>query len=194
MAEHQSSGSKWLWGCTIGCGALLIIAVVAGFLLYRFAMTALDEGTRQLADEFSERYDEWKEADRVPEEQEPIYDELVEIMHHPDASPFAILLVVGTVASALEDGEVGEDEQQMAEAVLSLLRENPGVGVFEIGTIFEEHPELYEAFQELQQGVTEEPIDPDEDEIPMPLPSPDEVDDPENDGDEDDAEEAASAA
>jgi len=154
--QQQSSGaSKWLWGCGIGCGVLLVLAIVVAGVGYFAVQRGLETMGEMATQQIDERYEAMKEQADIPEDYEATYDELVEITMSEEASPWVRVLALPVVLGTLEDGEVSEEEFEMLQHVLSVLREHPDAGLMELGQIFEEHPDLYENFEQMQEQLEE---------------------------------------
>ena len=141
--------NPWLLGCGVGCGALVLVAVVAVAILYflvwpRF-MSEVGDIARQ---EVQRQYDRFKDDGRVPGEHEALYDELVEIGASEEASGSAAVAVLTVMMATLEDGEVSEDELAMLTSIRDILVEDPSIGFLEMLQIMAEHPELENQFQE----------------------------------------------
>ena len=153
--EHQQSGgqNKWLWGCGIGCGALLVLAIVLAGVMYFVVRTGLDTMGDMASQQLEEHYDTMREQAGIPEEYQATYDELVSIATGEDASPWVRLLALPVVFGTLEDGEVTEEEFEMVQHVVEVFRENPDAGLTDLQRIFEEHPELYESFEQIQHEL-----------------------------------------
>ncbi len=153
--EHQQSGgrSKWLWGCGIGCGALLVLVIVLAGVMYFVVRTGLDTMGDMASQQLEEHYDTMREQADIPEEYQATYDELVSIATGDEASPWVRVLALPVVLGTLEDGEVSEEEFEMVQHVVEVFRENPDAGLMDLQRIFEEHPELYDSFQRIQEEL-----------------------------------------
>ena len=154
--HQQSSGAnKWLWGCGIGCGVLLLLVIVLGGVMYFVIQTGLQTMGEMASQQIEEQYEAMRQQADIPEEYEATYDELVRIATGEDASPWVRVLALPVILGTLEGGEVTEEEFEMVQHVAEVFRENPDAGLMDLQRIFEEHPELYESFQQIQEQLEE---------------------------------------
>lgn len=156
QGQQKSSGAnKWLWGCGIGCGVLLVLVIVLGGVMYFVIQTGLQTMGEMASQQIEEQYEAMKEEANIPEDYEATYDEVVAIATGEEASPWVRVLALPVVLGTLEDGEVSEEEFEMIQHVAAVFRENPDAGLMDLRGIFEEHPQLQESFQEIQQQLEE---------------------------------------
>ncbi|MFP4172381.1 MAG: hypothetical protein ACLFV4_05655 [Candidatus Hydrogenedentota bacterium] len=151
--QKSSGANKWLWGCGIGCGVLLVLVIVVGAVMYFVVQTGLQTMGEIASQQIDEQYEPMKEQADIPEDYEATYDEVAAIATGENASPWARVLALPVVLGTLEDGEVTEDEFEMVQHVAEVLRENPDAGLMDLRGIFEEHPQLQESFQQIQQQL-----------------------------------------
>lgn len=156
MRQQEKSGMPgWLMGCGIGCG-VLIIAIIVGVVLVGglgyFAMKkVMEEGKGEVVAELNTQYDTYIENGAIPAEHRPLYDELRDLAVS-DASSFpAVLMCFVAIQASFEDGEVTEQEVQIATEVRDFVKKDPQVGWIGMGTFFAEHPEFEQAFNEAQR-------------------------------------------
>jgi len=153
--QQSGGGSKWLWGCGIGCGVLLVLLIAVAVVMYFVVRTGLDTMGDMASQQLEENYETMREQADIPEEYQAVYDELVSIATGDEASPWVRVLALPVVLGTLEDGEVSEEEFEMVQHVVNVFRENPDAGLMDLQRIFEEHPELYESFEQIQQELDE---------------------------------------
>jgi len=164
MRPGQKSGVPgWLMGCGIGCGILVVAAIIGivlmGGLAYFATRKVMEEGKGEITSELNKKYDEYVQKGLIPEENQPLFDELRDLANNEKASFPAILMCFVAIQSTFEDGEVSESELKAATDVRDYVNENPEVGFIGMGTFIGEHPELQKAFNEAQYefGVPSEP-------------------------------------
>ena len=156
QGQQQSSGAnKWLWGCGIGCGVLLLLVIALTGIGYFVIQTGLQTMGEMASQQIEEQYEPMREQADLPEEYQATYDELVSIATGEEASPWVRVLALPVILGTLEAGEVTEEEFEMVQHVANVFRENPDAGLMDLQRIFEEHPELYESFQQIQEQLEE---------------------------------------
>ena len=148
VMQKKSGPSPWLIGCGLGCGAILLIGIIAVVGIGVLMRVGLEGAKTELAEDLNREYAKMKEEERVPLEHQPLFDEIVAIGAGEESSFMAAVAAMSVVSATLEDGEVSEGEAETAQAILDLLRENPDFGFMDIQRILEEHPELKKLFEE----------------------------------------------
>jgi len=142
-SKKSSTASKWLIGCGIGCGVVILLAVILGLGGYFFVKNIADgfEETEAIADTLKERYGEIK--DFTPDPEGAIKPERLE----------AFLSVRKSMEQVKEELEssinILSDEERESQ-----LKEEPSPGVLtKIKTGFGIIPLIAEFYTRRNQGL-----------------------------------------
>jgi predicted negative regulator of RcsB-dependent stress response len=157
MAEQESGKKTWIKACGIGCLVLVVLGIAGAIGVYLLAQKAMEAGAEAVAMQLEESYGTAKENGKVPEEHVALFDEIVEIATRDGASLWVAMTGTSAVLTALEDGEVDEEEVEMATAIRDFIKANPNAGLKEFTAFAEEHPELQERLQSIQSQLQPKP-------------------------------------
>ena len=151
MAEETpKKKTNWLLGCGIGCGVLIVLAVVVGVAIVLLARKGMETASREMAENLASEYAQLKNTGKVPEQHAALFDEIVQIAQSSGASLYARTLCLAVVLGALDDGAVNESELKVAQDLLALLRGNPDLGMFQMSTFMQNHPQFQQTFGQYQ--------------------------------------------
>lgn len=170
--ENGNALVKWLLGCAVVAIICVVILVVGGYFASQRLMKA---GAEEMSSQVKTEYETLKSANKVPSEHAPVFDELVAVSQDPNASFWAMTLVMAAAIEPLQDGTITDEEAKVATTIRDFLKGNPDVTLVEFSKFFAEHPELQELMQRAQRmgsnpasSVTE----------PTAVPEPEEVAEP----------------
>ena len=157
MAEQESGKKTWIKACGIGCVVLLVLGIAGVFGVVLLVKKGMGKGAEMVAAELRESYPKAKENGKVPEEHIPLFDEIVEIATREDASLWVTMTGASAVLTSVEDGEVDEEEIELATAIRDFIKANPSAGLREFSAFAEKHPELQQRLQDIQRQLQSQP-------------------------------------
>lgn len=153
--SKRDSGTRWLLACGVGCGALVLIAVlgiVAGVFLFRQGM---DQVAGEVRAEAVREYQRLQEQEKIPLEHADLFERLYLVTQRDDASVVATCMGFFILIGYLEDGEVSETEAESAAKIADLLEENPSIGFVALIQYVEENPEFEETLREVERSIND---------------------------------------
>jgi len=157
---NRDGGSRWLLACGVGCGALLLIAVlgiVASVVAFRSGMEQMAEG---LKTEVADEYARLQEGEKIPPEHADVFERIYNVTQRDDASFMTTTMGFFVIMAYLEDGEVTETEAESAAILAEQLEAHPDMGFIGFAEFVEEHPEFQGAFQDAQNGMQRMDVQP----------------------------------
>lgn len=172
---NRDGGSRWLLACGVGCGALLLIAVlgiIAGFSALQYGLGQAATGIRV---EMDKEYTRLQEEEKIPAEHAEVVDRIYTAAGNDEASFWTTIMGFVVITSYVDDGEVSESEAESMAALADFLEANPDAGMMELGRFVEEHPEFESAFQDAQRTFEKMGDGPDSEDVDLP-----DVEDPES--------------
>ena len=149
--------NKWLWGCGIGCGALILIVGLVGIGLVGYGMKYKDKALSSILDEFSSHFEQVKKEGKVkPELQGPV-DETIALLRRPETPFFAGMTVIGTLTEALEAATKDSVDSGKVLAMVTdlrdLLKTKPAPTMDELSGVLGKHKELMNSLDKLDSKV-----------------------------------------
>ncbi len=148
---NRDGGSRWLLAVGVGCGALLLIAVlgiVAGFTALQYGLGQAASGVRV---EMEKEYTRLQEEEKIPAEHAEVIDRIYTVAGNDEASFWSTIMGFIVITSYVDDGEVSESEAESMAALADFLEANPEVGLIGLGRFVEQNPEFESAFEDAQR-------------------------------------------
>lgn len=169
----------WVWGCGAGCAVLLLIGIVAAVGAFYAMQGYMDEARVTMQQELEGDYQAWIEQACIPDEQLPMFEEMMTILRGEDVGMMGVTMATFSMDASLKDCEISAPELAALEDAVRILRENPAPSPVTMGNFMERHGDI------LEKGFEENAAD-------MPEPAEEPV--PAEPAAEADAEAAAEAA
>ena len=139
--------NKWLWGCGIGCGAVIVLVGLAGVGIAQLGLG--DKAKSAVTDELRKYYDELHKQGKIkPELQEPI-SELITLLQRPETPFFAGMTTAGIATEFMTSESVSTDK---ALAVIAdfrdLLKQKPEPSLDDIDALCTKHAAIMRQLKE----------------------------------------------
>lgn len=134
--------SKWLKGCGIGCGSVLLVVLIAFAGMYLYAMAKIRNAQNNMIQVLNTEYPKWKADNVVPKEQVPMFDDLIAWAAEENATTWKTAFCFYAVGGACRDGVLDERELQQAAVIHDFLQEYPSCTTREAGTLFWASPAI----------------------------------------------------
>jgi len=157
--EKPKPRRRWLKGCGLGCGGIVLLAVIltgAGFLCRgRFV--------EQMATRFRANYDKAVEEGNLSTPEEEVFFDLMVSIERPEttlsASSYACILLDRCLRS--KDAAYRGQVQMAATEMRDLLDIYPSAGIRDVMDVMAKHPELtarsWRAQQRKESGAAAQP-------------------------------------
>jgi len=151
--------NKWLWGCGIGCGVIIVLVGLVGIGLAGYGLKYKDKAISALNDKLSSRFEQLKKEGKVRVElQEPIAETLT-LLRRPETPFFAGMTVIGALAEVVE-ATTTANESVDPEKVLAmvtdfrdLLKAKPAPTMDELRAVYDKHKDLMDSLDKLDSKV-----------------------------------------
>lgn len=133
---EQPASRRWLQGCAIGCAVAAFLSALIGalgaVLIANLAGMIGRISAETLAAELALRYDQLKQADRLPEGHEDLFDAVFRASQQEGASMWVVLACTAVIERGVEDGLFTARERVQLEDVLRLAERNRGANEAEV--------------------------------------------------------------
>jgi hypothetical protein len=150
--RQSGGGNRWLLACGVGCGALVllvVLAMIAGFVTFR---TGMSEMATALQEEIVNEYERLQSEEKIPTEHAALFQRLFEVSQVEEASISAVFMSFFVLIGYLDDGEVTEAEADSATKLVDFLEANPSVGVFALAEFVGQNPEFEQTFRDVERA------------------------------------------
>ena len=143
--------NKWLWGCGIGCGVIIVLMGLIGIGLATYGVKYAGKMTSALNDELSSHFEQLKKEGKVrPELQEPIAETLT-LLRRPETPFFVGMTILGLLTQIIEPAATENkpiDPEKALAAVTDfrdLLRAKPAPTQDEFTVLYLKHKDLMDS-------------------------------------------------
>lgn len=143
--------NKWLWGCGIGCGVLILLLGLVGIGLATYGLKYKDKAMSAINDEFSSHFEQLKKEGKVrPELQEPIAETLT-LLRRPETPFFVGMTTLGLLTQAADvyaTGNGSVDPEKVIAMVTDfrdLLRAKPAPTQDEFTVLYLKHKDAMDS-------------------------------------------------
>ncbi len=151
--------NKWLWGCGIGCGVIIVLVGLVGVGLAGYGLKYKDKAISALNDEVSSRFEQLKKEGKVrPELQEPISETLT-LLRRPE-TPFVVGMAILGLLTQVVEATATANEPVDPEKVLAvvtdfrdLLKANPSPTTDELTAVYDKHKDLMDSLHKSHSKV-----------------------------------------
>ncbi len=140
--------NKWLWGCGIGCGVLIVLVGLAGLGAATYGIKAKDKAMAALTERLRTEFDRLKGEGKIPAElQEPV-SELITLVQRPGTPMVTTMVVTGVLANVLS-GKPFKTELALPAIVdlRDLLKEKPAPTMDELNALYDKHKAEIDALE-----------------------------------------------
>ena len=138
--------NKWLWGCGIGCGALIVLVGLVGIGFAGYGLKYKDQAKTAITNGLRSYFDKLKQEGKVKVElQEPI-SELITLVQRPETPVMAMMTITGIVTEIMTNESV--DPQLTLPAIndfTDLLKAKPTPTVDEVSEVYKKHEAMLDA-------------------------------------------------
>ena len=139
--------NKWLWGCGIGCGTLILLV---GLMAVGISQLGLGEKAKTaMTNELEKFYNELKEKGTLkPELQEPIA-EIITLLRRPETPFLAGATITGLVTECMTNEAIGvEKALPMVSDLRDLLKQKPEPSLDDVDKLCDKHGDVMRAVEE----------------------------------------------
>jgi len=138
--------NKWLWGCGIGCGVLVLLVGLVAIGLAGLGLKYKDKALPALLEQFDSHFEQLKKEGKVkPELQEPVAETMA-LLRRPETPLFAGMTVVGTLAETVEatSSDTADPKQAlpMITDLRDLLKAKPAPTMDELSDVLDKHKDF----------------------------------------------------
>jgi len=149
--------NKWLWGCGIGCGALILIVGLVGIGIAGYGLKYKGKAVSAVLEKFSSHFEQLKKEGKVkPELQEPI-SETIALLQRPETPFFAGMAVIGMITEVLEATTKGSVDSGKALAMVvdirDLLKAKPAPTMEDLSDLDDKHKDLIKSLDKSDSKV-----------------------------------------
>lgn len=136
LDTEPHASRRWLRGCAIGCAVAAFISALIGalgaVLVANLAGMVGRISAETLAAELALRYDQLRQAERLPEGEEDLFDAVFRASQQEGASMWVVLACTAVIERGVEDDLLSGRERVQLEDVLALAQNNPGASEAEV--------------------------------------------------------------
>lgn len=149
--------NKWLWGCGIGCGVLVLLVGLVAIGLAGLGLKYKDKALPGLLDMFDSNFEQLKKEGKVkPELQEPIA-ETIALLRRPETPLFAGMTVGGTLAETVEATSNDTADPKQALAMITdlrdLLKAKPAPTMEELNDVLNKHKDFMKSLDKSDSKI-----------------------------------------
>jgi hypothetical protein len=148
----EKGGFNWVMGCGIGCGGLILVALLGVGGIWYAANQAMEAGKIAIVEEIESDFAAQLEEVNIPEEHIDLIADLVSLAADEDTS-FAMVLMCAVAYDVGVDGDADMEDAErykIVQDVIDFVSEDPGAGFIKMGTFISENPEYEDLFNDLE--------------------------------------------
>lgn len=133
--------NKWIWGCGLGCGTLILLVGLIGISVSQLGLG--DKAKSAITDEAEKYYKDLKEKGKIqPEIQEPL-SEFITLLKRPDTPLFAGLALTGIMTELMTNESLSADKKLPTIADFTeLLKQKPEFDMDDVEEICKKHVDV----------------------------------------------------
>ena len=149
--------NKWLWGCGIGCGVLVLLVGLVAIGLAGLGLKYKDKALPALLDQCDSSFEQLKKEGKVKPELEAPVAETMALLRRPETPLLAGMAMIGMLAELLEATSKGSVDSAEALAMVvdirDLLKAKAAPTMDELSDLEDKHKMLIKSLDKADSKV-----------------------------------------